>query len=50
MERYRARISGPLMDRIDIHIEVPAVPYKELSCERSGEASEAIRRTRVCGR
>lgn len=31
------------MDRIDIHIEVPAVPYKELSCERSGEPSEAIR-------
>ncbi len=43
VERYLARISGPLMDRIDIHIEVPAVPYKELSCERSGESSAAIR-------
>jgi magnesium chelatase family protein len=36
-------VSGPLLDRIDIHIEVPAVPHKELSCDRSGEPSEAIR-------
>ncbi len=43
VERYLARLSGPLLDRIDIHIEVPAVPYKDLSTERSGEASEAIR-------
>ncbi|MFQ6047157.1 MAG: YifB family Mg chelatase-like AAA ATPase, partial [Gemmatimonadales bacterium] len=43
VERYLARISGPLLDRIDIHIEVPAVPYKELSVERSGEPSEVIR-------
>jgi magnesium chelatase family protein len=43
VERYLARISGPLMDRIDIHIDVPAVPYKELSCGRSGEPSEVIR-------
>ncbi len=43
VERYRSRVSGPLLDRIDIHIEVPAVPYRELSVERSGEASEAIR-------
>jgi magnesium chelatase family protein len=42
-ERYRARLSGPLLDRIDIHIEVPAVPYQELSVERSGESSAAIR-------
>jgi magnesium chelatase family protein len=44
--RYRRRVSGPLLDRIDIHIEVPAVPYKELSTELSGEKSEDIR-TRV---
>ncbi|GAB4390884.1 MAG: YifB family Mg chelatase-like AAA ATPase [Thermodesulfovibrionales bacterium] len=43
VHRYRARVSGPLLDRIDIHLEVPAVPYKELSDEYSGERSEAIR-------
>ncbi len=41
--RYRSRLSGPLLDRIDIPIEVPAVPYQELSAERSGEPSAAIR-------
>ena len=44
VERYLSRVSGPLLDRIDIHIEVPAVPYRELSCERSGEGSGAIRK------
>jgi len=43
VERYLARLSGPLLDRIDIHIEVPAVPYRELSIERDGESSAAIR-------
>jgi magnesium chelatase family protein len=43
VERYRSRLSGPLLDRMDIHIEVPAVPYQELSVERSGEPSAAIR-------
>lgn len=43
IHRYRARVSGPLLDRIDIHIEVPSVPYKELSAEHSGEKSENIR-------
>jgi magnesium chelatase family protein len=43
IERYLSRISGPLLDRIDLHIEVPAVPYKDLSCERSGESSATIR-------
>lgn len=42
IHRYRHRVSGPLLDRIDIHIEVPAVPYKELSNEYSGEKSEDI--------
>lgn len=43
IHRYRRRVSGPLLDRIDIHIEVPAVPYKELSTDLSGESSGAIR-------
>ncbi len=43
IHRYRSRISGPLLDRVDIHIDVPAVPYKELSQDDSGERSEKIR-------
>src|SRR5712692_2258792 len=43
IQRYRSRISGPLLDRIDIHIEVPAVKYKELSNQDAGETSVAIR-------
>jgi len=43
IQRYKSRISGPLLDRIDIHIEVPAVKYKELSQESSGESSSDIR-------
>jgi magnesium chelatase family protein len=43
IQRYRSRISGPLLDRIDIHIEVPAVKYKELSEPKSAETSVAIR-------
>lgn len=41
--QYMAKISGPLLDRIDIHIEVPAVKFKELSSEEAGEPSEHIR-------
>lgn len=44
IHKYRARVSGPLLDRIDIHIEVPAVRYKELSAVRAGEPSEEIRK------
>ncbi len=43
VERYRSRISGPLLDRIDIHVEAPAVNYKELSSNESAEPSAAIR-------
>jgi magnesium chelatase family protein len=42
--KYQKRISGPLLDRIDIHIEVPRVDYEKLSGDRVGETSEAIRR------
>jgi len=43
IQKYRSRISGPLLDRIDIHVEVPAVPFKELSSDRRGEPSDIIR-------
>ena len=42
IHRYRSKISGPLMDRIDIHVEVPAVPYKDLVGESNSESSEVI--------
>jgi magnesium chelatase family protein len=43
VERYLARVSGPLLDRIDIHLEVPAVKYRALAEQGAGEASEAVR-------
>ncbi len=43
IERYMARISGPLLDRIDIHIEVPAVPFQDLSAGKPGTSSQEIR-------
>jgi len=42
--KYQKRISGPLLDRIDIHIEVPRVDYEKLSGDRMGETSESIRK------
>jgi len=43
IERYLARVSGPLIDRIDIHIEVPAVPFTELRSTREGTSSQTLR-------
>jgi magnesium chelatase family protein len=43
IQKYRTRISGPLLDRIDIHIEASAVPYHELMKASQAESSEAIR-------
>jgi magnesium chelatase family protein len=43
ISHYQKRISGPLLDRIDIHVEVPRVDYDKLTAERLGEPSEAIR-------
>ena len=43
MQRYLGKISGPLLDRIDIHIEVTPVPFEKLSEERKGEPSKIIR-------
>lgn len=44
MQRYLSKISGPLLDRIDIHIEVTPVPFEKLSDERKGESSIDIRK------
>ena len=44
MQRYLSKISGPLLDRIDIHIEVTPVPFEKLSEERKGESSVDIRK------
>jgi magnesium chelatase family protein len=44
IENYRQRISGPLLDRIDLHVEVPLVDFRELSSNAAtGEKSEIIR-------
>jgi len=50
MQRYLGRISGPLLDRIDIHIEVTPVPFEKLSDERKGESSVEIRKRVTDGR
>ncbi len=50
MQRYLAKISGPLLDRIDIHIEVQPVPFEKLSEERRGEPSSEIRKRVSKGR
>jgi magnesium chelatase family protein len=43
IQRYRAKISGPLLDRIDIHVEAPALSIEELRSEKEGESSATIR-------
>ncbi|MCF8057217.1 MAG: YifB family Mg chelatase-like AAA ATPase, partial [Desulfocapsa sp.] len=43
IQRYTSKISGPLLDRIDLHLEVGAVPFQELNEERNGESSSAIK-------
>ncbi len=43
IERYLSRISGPLIDRIDLHVEVPAVPFRELRTQKDGTSSSSIR-------
>ncbi len=50
IQKYMARISGPLLDRIDIHIEVPAVKYKELSTDIKSESSAKIRERVIAAR
>ncbi len=43
IQRYRSRVSGPLLDRIDIHLEVPAVPFQDLAADRSRDESATVR-------
>jgi magnesium chelatase family protein len=43
VKTYQKKISGPLMDRIDIHVEVPRVPFEKLSSQRTGEPSAKVR-------
>ena len=43
VEKYVGQISGPLLDRIDLHIEVPSVPYEDLSKPGDGTGSAAMR-------
>ncbi len=50
IQKYLSRISGPLLDRIDLHIEVPAVKYKELSSKAEGEPSQRIRERVIAAR
>jgi magnesium chelatase family protein len=44
VKKYQKKISGPLLDRIDIHVEVPRVPFEKLSSQRTGEPSAAVRK------
>jgi len=44
MQRYLSKVSGPLLDRIDIHIEVTPVPFEKLAEDRNGESSVTIRK------
>ena len=48
--RYQARLSGPLLDRIDLHVEVPALPAAELLQAQPGEASAVVRARVVAAR
>jgi magnesium chelatase family protein len=50
VQRYLAKVSGPLLDRIDLHIEVPHVPYDELASERGGPTSAEVREKTVAAR
>lgn len=50
IQKYLSKISGPLLDRIDIHIDVPPVRYKELSDESYSESSERIKQRVECAR
>lgn len=48
--RYQKRISGPLMDRIDLHVDVPRVDFEKLTAVQRGESSESVRARVTCAR
>jgi magnesium chelatase family protein len=50
IQKYMAKISGPLLDRIDLHIEVPAVKYRELASKEAGECSPRIKERVILAR
>src|SRR5229473_245636 len=50
IQNYLGRVSGPLLDRIDIHVDVPAVKFREITAERTGETSAQIRERVVTAR
>ena len=50
VEKYMSKISGPLLDRIDIHLEVPAVPFRELAASRAGTSSSQMREAVLAAR
>lgn len=50
IDRYLQKISGPLLDRVDLHVEVPPVEYSALSCARGGESSAEIRARVIAAR
>lgn len=50
IQSYLGRISGPLLDRIDLHVEVPQVKFREMTAEKTGESSAGIRERVICAR
>lgn len=50
VQKYLNKISGPLMDRIDLHVEVTPVPYKDLTEKRTGESSAEVRKRVIAAR
>jgi magnesium chelatase family protein len=50
VERYMSKVSGPLLDRIDIHLEVPGVPFRELAAKRAGTSSSQMREAVLAAR
>jgi magnesium chelatase family protein len=50
VEKYMGKLSGPLLDRIDIHLEVPAVPFRELAASRAGTSSGQMREAVLAAR
>lgn len=48
--RYMAKVSGPILDRIDLHVDVPHIPYDELSSQRTGPSSSEVRKVVIAAR